>query len=141
MTGPAKDSDSCTTSSNAPSVRHEDALGHLVVHTVSLTPDAPALEAYEPFSAVSSLYAIAVVDTEQRPVGLLNRFKFLETLSRPFGRDLVKHRPVASAIDGAPLVVDERVSLDQLSNLLVDDGTKYIFDGFIVTRQGRYLGI
>jgi hypothetical protein len=52
-----------------------------------------------------------------------------ERLSRPFGRDLLKHQPVEQAMDQAPLVVDEGISLDDLSSALIDDATKYIFDG------------
>ena len=44
-------------------------------------------------------------------------------------------------MDSAPLIVDEGVPLDQLSHALTDTDSRYIFDGFIVTRDGRYLGI
>jgi diguanylate cyclase (GGDEF)-like protein len=118
-----------------------DTLAALAAPVPPLRPGASAMTAYEAFSAEPSLYAIPVVDDHGLPVGLINRFKFLETLSRPFGRDLLKNRPVAMAMDRVPLVLDEHTPLDQLSQILADDTTKYIFDGFIVTRQGRYVGI
>ena len=119
----------------------EETLAGLVTHIEPLGPGAPTRVAYEAFSANPSLYALAIVDDVGHPIGLINRFKFLETLSRPFGRDLLTHRSVAAVMDGAPLVVDERMPLEQLSDILVGDGTRYIFDGFIVTRNGTYLGI
>jgi len=118
----------------------EETLADLATYGEPFAPNAPTLRAYEAFSSNSRLYAIAIVDDHGRPIGLLNRFRFLEQLSRPFGRDLLKHRAVSTVMERA-LVVDERMSLDQLSDILSDDDTKYIFDGFIVTRGGRYLGI
>ncbi|MGE0705525.1 MAG: putative bifunctional diguanylate cyclase/phosphodiesterase [Vicinamibacterales bacterium] len=118
-----------------------DTLGTLAVPVTPFSLDEPTLEAYKAFSEDPTLYAIPVVDDDGRPRGLLNRFKFLEALSRPFGRDLFQHQSVRAAMDPAPLVVDEHVPLEQLSTIVVDDTAKYVFDGFIVTREGRYLGI
>jgi len=118
-----------------------DTLAALAAPVPPLRPAASAMTAYEAFSAEPSLYAIPVVDEHGLPVGLINRFRFLETLSQPFGRDLLKNRPVAMAMDRAPLVLDEHTPLDHLTQILADDTSKYIFDGFIVTRQGRYIGI
>ena len=125
----------------APADSAAGELGALAAPIDALQADTPARQAYEAFSSHASLYALAVVDGGGHPVGLLNRFKFLEELSRPFGRDLLMNRTVSVAMDASPLVVDEQMPLEQLSELLVDDGSKYIFDGFIVTREGRYLGI
>jgi diguanylate cyclase (GGDEF)-like protein len=119
----------------------EDTIGALVVHVPPLLPDTPTLRAYERFIAEATLYAIPVVDDGGRPVGLLNRFKFLEALSRPFAHDLFKHQTVAMTMDPLPLIVDEHIALDHLSHVMVDDATRYIFDGFIATRDERYLGI
>jgi hypothetical protein len=118
-----------------------ETLGALIAAGAPLAPETLTLRAYEAFKNDPALYAIAIVDEDGRPVGLLNRFKFLETLSRPFARDLFKHQTVSMAMDSAPLIVDEHVALDQLSHSLVAGGPRYIFDGFIVTRAGRYLGI
>jgi diguanylate cyclase (GGDEF)-like protein len=119
----------------------DDTLGSLIADIPPLSLDSPTSVAYEAFKTDAALYAIAVVEPGGRPVGLLNRFKFLETLSRPFAHDLLKHQTVATIMDASPLIVDEHVPLDQLSHALVDDAARYIFDGFIVTRDGFYLGI
>jgi diguanylate cyclase (GGDEF)-like protein len=123
---------------NAPA---EDTLTGLAVHVQPLPSTTLVFAAYEAFKAEPTQYAIPVVDPEGRPVGLLNRFKFLELLSQPFAHDLFKHQTVAATMDKAPLIVDEHVPPDQLSHRMIDDGSRYIFDGFIVTRDGRYLGI
>lgn len=104
-------------------------------------PETSTTVAYEAFSAEPGLSALAIVDDEQRPIGLINRFEFLEALSRPLGRDLLMHRPVSSVMDPRPLIVDEHVSAEEISEALVNGGTRYILDGFIVTSRGRYLGV
>ena len=97
--------------------------------------------AHEAFIADPTLYALAVVDDHGTPIGLINRFRFRETLWQQSGEETLKNRPVGMVMDRTPLILDEHAPIDQLSEILSDDNTKYIFDGFIVTRRGKYLGI
>jgi diguanylate cyclase (GGDEF)-like protein len=97
--------------------------------------------AHEAFIADPTLYALAVVDDHGTPIGLINRFRFRETLWQQSGEETLKNRPVGMVMDRAPLILDEYAPIEQLSEILSDDSTKYIFDGFIVTRRGKYLGI
>jgi diguanylate cyclase (GGDEF)-like protein len=99
------------------------------------------MSAHEAFLAEPTLYALAVVDDHGTPIGLINRFRFRETLWQGFGNDVLKKRPVGMIMDRTPLILDEYAPIEQLSEILSDDSTKYIFDGFIVTRRGKYLGI
>ena len=126
-----------STSTPAP----DDTLAGLVTATAPMRPAASAMTAHEAFTADPNLFAIAVVDEHGAPLGLINRFRFREALSQQFGQDILKNRPVAMVMDRTPLVLDEHTPIEQLSEILSDDSTKYIFDGFIVTRRGRYLGI
>ena len=119
----------------------DETLAGLVRPTPPLRPSASAMSAHEAFFADSTLYAIAVVDEHGTPTGLINRFRFRETLWQQFGDEILKNRPVAMIMDRTPLILDEHAPLEQLSEILSDDTTKYIFDGFIVTRRGKYLGI
>jgi diguanylate cyclase (GGDEF)-like protein len=97
--------------------------------------------AHEAFIADPTLYALAVVDDHGTPIGLINRFRFRESLWQQSGAETLKNRPVGMVMDRTPLILDEYAPIEQLSEILSDDSTKYIFDGFIVTRRGKYLGI
>ena len=97
--------------------------------------------AHEAFIADPTLYALAVVEDHGTPIGLINRFRFRETLWQQSGEETLRNRPVGMVMDRTPLILDEHAPIDQLSEILSDDHTKYIFDGFIVTRRGKYLGI
>jgi diguanylate cyclase (GGDEF)-like protein len=119
----------------------EETLAGLVRPTPPLRPSASAMGAHEAFIADPTLYALAVVDDHGTPIGLINRFRFRETLWQQSGEEILKNRPVGMVMDRAPLILDEHAPIDQLSEILSDDSTKYIFDGFIVTRRGKYLGI
>ena len=126
-----------------PDPRNDDWTGltSVVQQIAPVGPDASAQYAYDRFSADAALYVLPVTDAAGRPVGLINRFSFLEALSRPFGRDLIAHRAVRAVMDPAPLIVDEAMPVEKLSDILADERTRYIFDGFIVTRDGRYAGV
>jgi len=119
----------------------EASLADLAQPVPPIRPDLPGQAVYETFARVPNLFTVAVVDASARPVGVVNRFRFLEALSRPFGLELLSGRPAESFMERAPLIVDECTPLDVVADLLADDSTKYIFDGFIVTRAGRYLGM
>jgi len=119
----------------------DETLAGLVRPTPPLRPSASAMSAHEAFFADPTLYAVAVVDDHGTPLGLINRFRFRETLWQQFGDDILKNRAVAMIMDRTPLILDEHAPLEQVSEILSDDSTKYIFDGFIVTRRGKYLGI
>lgn len=122
-------------------VADDGTLANLIQPVAPFHADVMGQEVYERFTRMPNLYAAPVVDAGGRPVGILNRFRFLEVLARPFGRELYGGRSVETFMDRSPLVVDEFTPLDVVADLLADDSTKYIFDGFIVTRGGQYLGM
>ena len=67
--------------------------------SVPLEPIGPGTSTtvvYDAFSAEPGLSALPIVDDEGRPIGLINRFEFLEALSRPLGREGSRARPTAS---------------------------------------------
>jgi diguanylate cyclase (GGDEF)-like protein len=118
-----------------------DGLAAMVTPLEPLTGDVPARHAYDAFTRSAYLYALPVVDGDGRPIGLINRFRFFEALSHRLGRNFLLSRAVKRVMDPKPLIVDWQMPIDQLSEILVDDESKYIFDGFIVTREGRYVGV
>jgi diguanylate cyclase (GGDEF)-like protein len=113
----------------------------LATRVEPLGPDATCENVRDVFVADPGLFALPIVDDSQVPVGLVNRFKFLERLSSPLGRELVIKKPVSAYMEPRPLVVDARTTLDELGQRLLDAQHRHVFDGFIVTRQGKYLGL
>jgi len=115
--------------------------GDLTQPVPPLRPSATCEEARNMFDRQPDLLAIAVVDDGMRPIGVINRFRFLERLASRFGRELSLKKSVTHLMDVAPLVLDGATHLDELGTRLLEHQSRYVFDGFIVTREGVYAGL
>ena len=107
-----------------------------------IASDARCYQALDLFAAdpMPTLLAMPVVDEHGTPVGLLNRFTFLQSLAGAEGQRLVL-AAVADLMNASALVADEDTSVDLVAEALADDRQRHFFDGFIVTRGGRYVGV
>jgi len=111
--------------------------------TVFIEPVAPEtinLRVHERFMKEPDLLSLPVVKGEI-PVGLINRYAFLDTLSRPFSRELYGKKACVCFMNRDILVVDHRMSLHELSKLIVESDPRHILHGFIVTQGGSYAGM
>ena len=106
-----------------------------------LAADATCERARDLFTGNTGIFAVAVVDEAGRPVGLINRFKFLERLAATSGQEFVLRRPVTALMEEECLVLDESTQIDELGSRLLAQQHRYLLDGFIVTRGGAYAGI
>lgn len=106
-----------------------------------VSPDMPSEEAYSRFASNPRLYAMVVVGNTGEPMGLLRRSDLLENFARPFSRELYGKKPCTTLMDRQPLIVDQTMSLSALSQLMVAADRRYLIDGFIITDNGRYLGM
>ncbi|HZE97794.1 MAG TPA: EAL domain-containing protein [Planctomycetota bacterium] len=95
---------------------------------------------YALFAKDTRIHSLPVVDG-LKPVGLINRQILIEQYSKLYFRELYGRHPISSIMEASPLVVDAGMSLDDLSRILVEDGEKSLYDGFIITNQGRYAGM
>jgi diguanylate cyclase (GGDEF)-like protein len=86
------------------------------------------------------LHSLPVVD-RGAPVGMINRNILVEQYSQLYFRELYGRHPISTIMETATLVVDLGTSLDDLSRILVEDGGKYLYDGFIITSGGSYAGM
>lgn len=118
-----------------------DAIRALLVEVDPVAPETLGEDVHERFVANPRLHAIPIVRQDGVPIGLVNRFRFVEAISRRYGRDLLGRKPASQFMEPLPLIVDEQMSLTDLSHIIVEDSARYIYDGFIITRQGRYAGM
>jgi len=92
------------------------------------------------FEADPELYVLPVVNAGQ-PVGMLNRHSLIDRFARPFRRELYGSKSCDLFMDHAPLIVDEQASIQELALMLALAPKHYLYDGFIVTGDGKYLGV
>ncbi|MBS1144569.1 MAG: hypothetical protein H6R14_1975 [Proteobacteria bacterium] len=92
------------------------------------------------FEAEPDLDVLPVVQGYQ-PVGMINRHSMIDRFARPFRKELFGRKSCELFMDHAPLVVDQHATIQELAMMLAMAPKHYLFDGFIITEQGRYLGV
>lgn len=95
---------------------------------------------FDLFEQRLDLQVIPVVNDEGIPLGLVNRHVLVDRFARPYRREVFGKKPCTLFMN-PPLVVDESVNVQEVGQLLGRADPHHMMDGFIVTRQGRYLGI
>jgi len=113
----------------------------LVQLTSPITPETCGDHVYERFQAEPDSLAIAVVDTEGRPAGLIERNAFFVAMAAQYGRALYARRPVSLLMNADPLVVEGDVSVAEFCGEVLADRPSELLRGFIVTQGGRYAGV
>ncbi len=96
---------------------------------------------YDRFAAEPDLLAIAIVDAENRPLGLIERNAFSLRMASEYGRALYARRPAALLMDPKPLIVDGQTQIMAFTGETLSTHASDILKGFIVVEQGRYLGV
>jgi len=87
-----------------------------------------------------TLHAVAVLDGE-KPVGIVNRAEFMNQYSRLFYREVWGKKSCARHVNLEPRVIERGHSVDDLVGVLTSQDQRYLADGFIVTENGRYVGL
>jgi two-component system, cell cycle sensor histidine kinase PleC len=131
----------CSVSLATPQAVLDSTAGSLAEAMPALTPAASCAEVYEKFHEAGAQLAAAVVDGEGRVLGLVNRLRFLSRYAQRFIPELYSRRPVIELANRKPLIVDEAMSVSELGSLITFDHPDALRECFVVTRQGRYLGI
>lgn len=98
-------------------------------------------DVHQLFQEQRLLHALAVLDARDHPVGIINRRDFLEHYARPYTRDLFGRNRCDTFMNPAPVLVDIGTCIDQLSHVLTSEDQRYLADGLIITRNGRYDGL
>jgi GGDEF domain-containing protein/predicted transcriptional regulator len=103
-------------------------------------PETELEKIFACFSENTSLRAIPVVK-DGRPVGLISRYKFEDNLAQPCRRELLGKKPCTDMMNAEPLLVEKSTPIHELSGFLSESEIRHFTDGFIITEQGRYIGI
>jgi diguanylate cyclase (GGDEF)-like protein len=105
-----------------------------------ITPDMHNDAVYKMFVENPDLQTIPVVDNGV-PVGLINRYSMVERFAQLYGRELHGRKSCVFFMDSQPLLTDQHTSLQELSHMLVEGESHHLSNGFIITSEGRYLGM
>jgi diguanylate cyclase (GGDEF)-like protein len=92
------------------------------------------------FEGDPALDVVPVVCAGQA-LGLINRESMIDRFARSFRKELYGRHCCQQFMDPSPLVADEKATLQELAMMLAQAPRHHLFDGFVVTREGRYLGV
>ena len=112
----------------------------LVMSAPSVSPQTPSRDALQLMMEHPDLHALPVVEKDI-PVGILHRPALLDQFIGLYGRELHGRKPCRELMDPNPLIVDKATHMTELSDLVVKKGKAAFTQGFIVTTEGRYLGV
>lgn len=115
--------------------------GDLLIEARAITPEFSNAEVMGLFAQKSSLQNLPVLHEDGRPLGLINRNLFHSNMTKPYYPELYSQKSCIAFMDKNPLVVEAQVQIEQLTALAVEAGDKVFTDGFIIVRDGKYLGI
>ena len=105
-----------------------------------LQPGDPTLAAQALFESHRDLISLPVVDGN-RALGLIKRRVLQSEMAKPFRRELFEKKSCAAFMDAAPLVIEADTTIEQTARLVADSGSGALADGFIIARDGAYLGV
>ena len=109
-------------------------------HVVPLRPDAICADVFARLLAETEIMHIPVVNGD-RPVGLVSRQDFMLVYVRMYGRELYGRMPVSSLMNTQPVIVDADTSCEDIGSALFSNEAHSPLQGYIVTENGRYLGL
>ncbi|MBB5747337.1 ATP-binding protein [Brevundimonas variabilis] len=96
---------------------------------------------FDRFQAEPNTLAIAVVDDENRPLGLVERNAFCLQMAAEFGRALYARRPISALMDCEPLLVEADAGAETFFRTIDAAELGALLRGFIVVSEGRYVGV
>ncbi|MDR6990450.1 GGDEF domain-containing protein [Luteimonas sp. 3794] len=114
---------------------------HMLIEAPSIRDTATNQDAEALFRQNPQLSAIPVVDRDDVPLGLINRRAFNEHMAMPFARELLGRKPCTTHMNASPVLCDIRQSVDEMSQILLGEDQRYLYDGFVITDNGRYRGV
>jgi len=127
-----------------PVLRGRDGLhasaGKLVMSAPLVTPTTASQDVLKLMMQHPELHAVAVVD-QDIPVGIIHRPVVFDRFISLYGRELFGKKPCLDFMDPEPLIVDKATRMTELSELVVKKGKTAFTQGFIITAEGRYLGL
>lgn len=116
-------------------------LSALLIEQQAVTGNTATPQVLEAFRRQANLNSLAVLDEHQRPIGIVHRHSLSDALLKPFATDLFARKPISRLMSDDFLAVELSQSLQTVSRLLTSRARQRIEEDFIITQQGRYVGL
>jgi diguanylate cyclase (GGDEF)-like protein len=114
---------------------------HLIREVISVNESISCVKVLELFHENKKLYALPVVNDKGRPVGIIVRQEITEYFSKQFVKELNGKKPISTMMDDKPIIVDRSTSIEDVARIILDAGMEHMVNGFIITKEKKYLGM
>lgn len=109
--------------------------------TLPVAESMLCLSVLDIFRENSSLFAIPVVNQDNRPTGIVDRHSFIENFIKPYAKEVYCRAAISNFMNISPIIVDKDTSIDDVAKIIIDAGMQHMVSGFIATENGQYIGI
>ena len=123
------------------SLSFNESLEPVISKVVAVDEQTPAKQVALMFANDNNLPCVAVVDAWQQPVGIVSKSMINERFSHQFGRALYEKKAIKHCMEQAPVVVERKLSMDNVSAILSAEANEDASLYFIVTDNGKYYGL
>jgi len=127
-----------------PTMRTASVSGRLrEIQTISaptVTSKTTHDELVQLFELNPGLHAVAIVD-EVAPLGLIDRRQFMERYAKRYFKELYGSKPCVTFANLSPRLIEREHDSEELVGILTSQDQRYLTEGFIVTDNGRYVGL
>ncbi len=127
-----------------PAMRTASVSGRLrEVQTISaptVTPLTLHSDLASLFDLHPGLHAVAIVE-DCIPVGLIDRRQFMERYAKRYFKELYGAKPCVTFANMSPRLIEREHDTEDLIGILTSQDQRYLTEGFIVTDNGRYVGL
>lgn len=105
-----------------------------------ISADLSCAEAFHFFEQNRGLRALAV-QQDGWPLGMVSREALMINFTNPVRHAVYERRPIRLLMNREPVIVEAEMTIDQVFERIAEDGEAALGEGFIVTRNGRYIGV
>ena len=113
---------------------------HIAVYVPPVPPDTRVNDVVERFHATPECLTLAVV-RDGRPIGVIRRDALFALLTKPLHPEVFNKKPVTAVMEAPTLLIDSQLRLEQVSRLVTQKGGSRLTEEFVITKDGRYLGL
>ena len=116
-------------------------ISNLVQSVAPIYTHYTCLEVYKTFKKSNNLHSLAVVDEEQKLIGIVYRDQLSELFSSDYGHALYDKKPITKIMNEITFRVDIAASLDDVSAEITDNEELDQRPDFVVVNGDKYIGL
>lgn len=113
---------------------------HIAVYVPPVAPELRVQDVADLFRDNPEQLTIPVV-RDGRALGVVRRDQLFSVLAKPLHPEIYNKKPVTCVMESPTLLIDAQLRLEQASRLVTQKGRLRVTEEFVITKEGRYLGI